>query len=440
MVMEAISVTYLDQDVGAVSFDTTTGRAAFEYSSAFQRSGIELSPLHMPLGKRIYSFPGLDYDTFKGLPGLLADSLPDDFGNAVLNAWIARQGKQPASITPLQRLQYIGSRGMGALEFAPATRIKTLNAAQDVALAELVAVAQEVLDQRQQFAVTLDGHGQDDKDAMLALLSVGTSAGGARPKAVLAFNHDFSAVRSGQTDAPDGFTHYLLKFDGVAEHSQGGQSFGDPLGFCSMEYVYYQLARDCGIDMMPCHLLNEGQRRHFLTQRFDRSGNRKHHVQTLNGLAHASYKQLGLFSYEEVFSVLRQLGAPADDAEQLFRRMVFNVVARNHDDHTKNIAFRLDQDSRRWRLAPAYDIAYSYKPGSRWVNTHAMTLNGKRDGFTRDDFYAFSQVSRLFSKARVDAIIDHTRDVMAGWRTRARAEDVPPALIDVVGKHLRLGL
>lgn len=440
MVMEVIGVKYLGQEAGAVSFDTETGRSAFEYSKAFQNNGIELSPLHMPLGNRIYTFPALDYDTFKGLPGLLADSLPDDFGNAVLNAWVARQGKLPGSITPLQRLQYIGKRGMGALEFAPATKIKTLNAAQEVALAELVQIAQDVLDHRNQFEVELDAKGRDDRDAMLALLSVGTSAGGARPKAVLAFNHDFTAVRSGQTDAPDGFIHYLLKFDGVTEHSKGSQTFGDPLGFCAMEYVYYQLARDCGITMMPCHLLTEGKRRHFLTQRFDRIGNRKRHVQTLNGLAHVSYKQVGMFSYEEVFSVLRQLGAPPEDAEELFRRMVFNVIARNHDDHTKNFAFQLDEDSGRWRLAPAYDIAFSYKPGSRWVDVHAMTLNGKRDGFTREDFYAFSQVSRLFSKTKVDAVINHTLGVMANWRVRAQAEEVPSSLIDFVASNLRLAI
>lgn len=440
MVMEVIEVKYLGQEAGAVSFDTETGRSAFEYSKAFQKNGVELSPLHMPLGNRIYTFPALDYDTFKGLPGLLADSLPDDFGNAVLNAWVARQGKLPGSITPLQRLQYIGKRGMGALEFTPATKIKTLNAAQDVALAELVHIAQDVLDHRNQFEVELDTKGRDDRDAMLALLSVGTSAGGARPKAVLAFNHDFTAVRSGQTDAPDGFTHYLLKFDGVTEHSKGSQTFGDPLGFCAMEYVYYQLASDCGITMMPCRLLTEGKRRHFLTQRFDRIGSRKRHVQTLNGLAHVSYKQVGMFSYEEVFSVLRQLGAPPEDAEELFRRMVFNVIARNHDDHTKNFAFQLDEDSGQWRLAPAYDIAFSYKPGSRWVDVHAMTLNGKRDGFTREDFYAFSQVSRLFSKTKVDAVINHTREVMASWRARAQAEEVPSSLIDFVGSNLRLAI
>ena len=439
MVREAMRVRYHDQDVGAVSFDSDSGLSTFEYSPSFLRSGLELSPLTMPLQRRLYRFPQLDATVFHGLPGLLADALPDDFGHAVLNAWVARQGRSPDSITPLQRLQYIGRRGMGALEFAPATRLRSLNATQELALHELVAIAQDILDQRQRFTVPLPRAGQSDHDAMLALLAVGTSAGGARPKAVLACNADFSIVRSGQTDAPAGYTHYLLKFDGVVDVERGRQTFGDPQGFGSMEYVYHRLASACGIGMMPCRLLDEGPRRHFLTQRFDRRGNTKVHVQTLTGLAHVSYRQPGLYSYEEIFNVLRQLRAPPEDAEELFRRMVFNVIARNQDDHAKNFAFLFDAE-HGWRLAPAYDLAYSYKPGSRWVGLHAMSLNGKRDDFQRADFHAFHQVSRLFSRSKVDAVIDRTQAVMANWRTLARSEEVPLPLIDLVEQHLRLQL
>lgn len=439
MVMDVVTVSYGKHEVGAVSFNTDTGLGAFEYSPSFLSTGIELSPLKMPLAKRIYTFPELDYDTFKGLPGLIADSLPDDFGNTVLNAWVAQQGKLPADITPLQRLQYTGKRGMGALEYAPATRVKSLNASQQVQIQSLVGIAQEILDNRGQFNVVLAANGTDDREAMLALLSVGMSAGGARPKAVLAFNQDFSEVRSGQTTVPQGFTHYLMKFDGVSEHNKNKETFGDPMGFGAMEYVYYLLAGKCGIDMMPCRLLDEGNRRHFITQRFDRLGNKKIHVQTLNGLAHVSYKQPGSYSYTELFAIARQLKLTATEAEQLFKRMVFNVVARNHDDHAKNFAFCLNSQ-HQWQLAPAYDLAYSYKPGSRWVNNHWMTLNGKRDDFSREDLYTFEKISPLFSRAKINHILDETIEHVSMWRKLATEHSVPLSLIDEIETNLRLSL
>ncbi len=422
MVMEVINVRLHQQDVGAVSFDTETGLGAFEYDPGFIKTGIELSPLKMPLARRIYRFPELTFTTFKGLPGLIADSLPDDFGNAVLNAWVASQGKSPADITPLQRLQYTGKRGMGALEYAPATKLRSLNASQQVEISSLVAIAQEIVDSRNDFSVELHQGGQADREAMMSLLSVGMSAGGARPKAVLAFNEQFTQVRSGQTNVPEGFTHYLMKFDGVSEHNQQQETFGDPLGFGAMEYVYHLMANACEISMMPCHLLPEGNRRHFITQRFDRVGNRKVHVQTLNGLAHVDYKKPGSFSYAELFGVARQLRLPATDAEQLLRRMAFNIVARNHDDHAKNVAFMLVDD--RWTLAPAYDLAYSYKPGSPWVNSHWMSLNGKRDNFSRQDFYSLQKLSPLFTKKKIDTILDQTIEAVSRWGALAAKFDV----------------
>ena len=328
MVTQVINVHYQSSLVGAASFDTNTGIGAFEYDKGFIQQGIELSPIRMPLAKRIYSFPTLSFETFKGLPGLLADSLPDDFGNAVLNAWIAAQGKPPEQITPLERLQYTGKRGMGALEYSPAKQQKGLNASERIEIESLVAIAQEVLNQREEFTTTITQPGQEDKEAILSLLSIGMSAGGARPKAVVAFNNDFSDVRSGQVTVPAGFTHYLMKFDGVSEHNKNKETFGDPQGFGAMEFVYYLMARTCGITMMPSKLLDEGARRHFITQRFDRAGNNKIHVQTLNGLAHIDYKQPGSFSYAEVFDVARKLKLPATDAEELLRRLVFNMYCR----------------------------------------------------------------------------------------------------------------
>ncbi|MEP4892115.1 MAG: type II toxin-antitoxin system HipA family toxin [Aliiglaciecola sp.] len=439
MVNEVVMVNYQDQQVGAVSYDPDKQLGAFEYTTAFIKSGIQLSPLKMPLSKQIYTFPEADFAAFKGLPGLVADSLPDDFGNAVINAWVASQGKSPRDITPLQRLKYTGTRGMGALTFAPASRHKNLNASQQLEVENLVEIAQDIVNQRSEFNVSLNQQGYEDKEAMMALMSVGMSAGGARPKAVLAFNQDFTQVRSGQTNAPDGFSHYLMKFDGVSEHNKDQETFGDPMGYGAMEYVYYLMATACQIEMMPCHLLNEGKRRHFITQRFDRIGNDKVHVQTLNGLAHVSFKQVGIYSYAELFDVARELRLSAKEAEQIFRRMVFNVVARNHDDHAKNIAFMFNHE-QQWTLAPAYDLAYSYKPGSKWVNSHWMSINGKRDNFAREDFYAFAQLSPIFNKRKVDRIIDEVVEQVSQWQYLAVEHHVPKTLIEEVQSNLRLSL
>ena len=438
MVDQVVEVIYREDRVGAVSFNADTGIGAFEYARSFIKGGIELSPIGMPLANRIYSFPGLGRETFDGLPGMLADSLPDDFGNSILNEWAASQGMPPTELSPLDRLQYIGKRGVGALEFAPAKSLKGLNSSRQLHLDRLVGIAQEMLDSRAGFGVDLSNRGEEDREAMVALLSIGTSAGGARPKAVVAFNEDFTRVRSGQVDAPEGFTHYLLKFGGVSENRRGRESFGDPLGYGAMEYVYHKLAMACGITMMPCELLTEGDRRHFITRRFDRSGNRKIHVQTLNGLAHVDYKMPGSYSYAELFGVARRLGLPAQAAEQLFRRMVFNIVARNHDDHSKNFSFMLKDGS--WQLAPAYDLAYSFKPGNKWINSHWMSVNGKRDDFARDDFHAMNKLSPLFTRTRIDRILDETISHVSQWRMLATEHEVPAALIDTVETNLRLGL
>ncbi len=439
MVIEVVRVKYNEQDVGAVSFNTETGVGAFEFESRFIKSGIELSPIKMPLSKKIYSFPENNNETFKGLPGMIADSLPDDFGNAVMNAWIASQGRSATDITPLQRLQYTGKRGMGALTYSPAIQRKNLNRSQRIEIQSLISIAQQILDKREQFQVTLRTHGQEDKDAMMALLSVGMSAGGARAKAVLAFNSDFTQVRSGQTTAPEGFTHFVMKFDGVSETHKNKETFGDPLGYGTMEYVYHLMAKACGIDMMPCRLLNEGNRRHFITQRFDRKGNQKIHVQTLNGIAHVDYKKVGSYSYEELFSLARELKLTPDDATQIFKRMVFNIIARNHDDHSKNFGFMLD-NQHKWQLAPAYDLAYSYKPGSPWVSSHWMKLNGKRDHFIREDFYSLKKISLIFTKRKIDHIINEITEHVSEWNNLAIEQIVPQSLIKIISSNLRLNI
>jgi len=436
MVTQVINVNYDNNQVGAVSFDTDTGIGAFEYDKKFIQKGLELSPIKMPLSQQIYSFPALGHETFKGLPGLLADSLPDDFGNAVLNAWVASQGKAPETITPLERLQFTGKRGMGALEYTPATKLKSLNASEKIEIESLVSIAQEILKSREDFAASLKHPGKEDREAMLSLLTVGMSAGGARPKAVLAFNDDFTQVRSGQVKVPSGFTHYLMKFDGVNEHNKTKETFGDPQGYGAMEYVYYLMAKQCGINMMESRLLEEGKRRHFVTKRFDRKGNEKVHVQTLNGLAHVDYKQPGSYSYAELFATARKLRVSAKDAEELLRRLVFNIVTRNHDDHAKNFAFLLIDN--KWQLSPAYDLAYSYKPGSKWVSIHWMSLNGKRDNFTRKDLYSLEKLVPSFTKQKIDKIIDKTIEHVSGWKRLARENAVPVFLIEEIDSNLRL--
>lgn len=438
MVTDVIEVKYKTFDVGALSFDNRTGFGAFEYSTDFIKSGLELSPLKMPLSDFVYTFSDLSRETFKGLPGMVADSLPDDFGNSVLNAWVASQGRLPSSITPLERLRYTGNRGMGALEYLPARKLKGFNAFHPIEIHELVKIAQDVLDSYSSFEVHLANSGHQDREAMLALLSVGTSAGGARPKAVLAFNQDFTQVRSGQTKVPSGFTHYLMKFDGVSEHNKNKETFGDPMGFGAMEYVYYLMAKECGIDMMPCRLLDEGDRRHFVTQRFDRVGNEKIHIQSLNGIAHVDYKKPGSYSYAELLMTARQLKLSAKDADQILKRMIFNVVARNHDDHSKNFAFMFENET--WKLTPAYDLAYSYKPGSAWVNSHWMVLNGKRDNFTLNDFLSIARLSPLFTIERIKDTVRKTIEFVSKWRNLATQEGVPNGLISTIESNLRLNI
>lgn len=438
MVMEVVEVFHKGLQAGAVSYDVENRVGVFEYAPEFIKTGIELSPLKMPLAKGLYRFANLDYDTFKGLPGLLADSLPDDFGNSILNAWVASEGRSVSDITPLQRLSYTGERGMGALTYKP-TKVRAFRGSESIQIDTLVKVAQDVLESRNSFEADIGPVGEENKEAMLQLMSVGMSAGGARPKAVVAFNGDFTQARSGQADVPDGFKHYLMKFDGVSEHNKNKETFGDPIGFGAGEYVYYLMAIRCGIDMSHSALLNEGDRRHFITQRFDRVGNERVHVQTLNGLAHVSYKNAGSYSYEELIGVARQLKLSSSDALQLFKRMVFNVVSRNHDDHSKNTSL-MHNEHNQWVLAPAYDLAYSYRPGSPWVNSHWMTISGKREGFDRNDFYAFEKLSPIFTRKRINEILDETIEHVSSWRNLAKENEVPKSLIDEVESNLRLHL
>ncbi len=429
------------RQVGALAYEPDIGISTFEFAPAWRESGADIAPLHMPLAPTKYRFPGLNPVTYRGLPPVFADTLPDDFGNAVIDAWLARAGRDPASFTPVERLLYTGTRGMGALEFFPAID-RGVEEAGDLQLDSLVAMAQQVLDERTKLHKTLNrrvGEGDRQNDAtMHAILQVGTSAGGARAKALVAINEERTQLRSGQVDAPAGFEHYLLKFDGVEEHKADSESFGDPQGFGRMEYAYYLMATDAGLNMSPSELLIEGPRAHFMTRRFERAGNRKLHYISLCAMAHADYRKPGAYSYEQLLAVARQLRLPRQDAVEIFRRMVFNVVARNHDDHTKNFGFLLDDAQASWRLSPAFDVAYSYKKGSPWVDTHQMSINGKRDHFARDDLLAVAALIGNFSREAKD-IIEGVREVVRQWPDYARRAGVAAPLREQIQQNLRLG-
>ena len=369
------------EHAGTVAWDETRQSGSFEYSEGFRTKGLDLSPLAMPLQNRqVFQFPSLNHDTFLGLPGLLADALPDAFGKALLDRWLASVGRTFAN--PIERLCYQGNRSMGALEFVPA-QDNYLDRSTTIEVDALVQVAREVLDTKSELKTNLD---VDAKEAIANIIRVGTSAGGQRAKAVIAYNDETKEVRSGQIAAPEGFTHWLLKLDGVTN-----AELGDPKHFGQIEYVYYLLAREAGIDMMESRLLEENGRAHFMTRRFDRIGHEgKVHMQTLCGIAHFDYKMLHAYSYEQAFQVMRRLRLPYSQAEEMYRRMVFNVIARNQDDHTKNISFLMDQQGR-WSLSPAYDMSWCYNPQGAWTSKHQMSVNGKWDDITRDDLIAVAK-------------------------------------------------
>ena len=406
--------------IGAVSMEEGRDHAAFQYDPAFAGSGIEVSPLTMPLNERVYEFPALARNTFHGLPGLLADSLPDKFGNTLINAWLATQGRTPESFGAVERLCYVGTRGMGALEFAPGLGPKPRKATK-IEIDALVRLASDVLTHRNDLKGNLGGAARGK--ALNDILRVGTSAGGARAKAVIAWNRETNEVRSGQITAGDGFDYWLLKFDGVAGNKD--KELEDPKGYGAIEYAYHRMARAAGVAMSECRLLEENGRRHFMTRRFDRlAGGEKLHMQSLCALAHFDFNQAGAYGYEQALLAIRQLDLPMAAVEEQFRRMVFNIVARNQDDHVKNIAFLMDKQGR-WSLAPGFDVTYSFNPSGSWTAMHQMTMNGKRDEFTMADFDACAK-SSLMKRGRARTIIEEVSAAVARWpefATEARVAD-----------------
>ncbi|WP_339870589.1 HipA domain-containing protein [uncultured Brevundimonas sp.] len=416
--MTIAAVNLWGRRIGAVSLAEGADVATFAYEPAFLRSQIEVAPLSMPLSDRIYSFPGLNPESFYGLPGMLADALPDRYGHTLINAWLATQGRTPDSADAVERLCYMASRGMGALEFTPAAGPRTRKS-ERVHIETLVELASEVLTNRNTLQVSF--RDPDKADALREILQVGASAGGARAKAIIAWNPATNEVRSGQVDAGDGFGYWLLKFDGVSDNRDRG--LADPQGFGAVEFAYSEMAKAAGITMTDCRLLPEGGRRHFMTRRFDRTETGgKLHMQSLAALAHYDYCSPDSYTYEQAFQVMRQLSLPMDQMEELFRRMTFNVVARNQDDHVKNIAFLMDRNGV-WSLSPAYDVTWALDLTNQWLRQHQMSVNGRRKDISRADLEACAATASI-NATRARAIIDEVVATVADWPRFAEAAEV----------------
>ena len=425
-------VSIWGQPVGVVLWDEKRRIGIFEYEPSFVRTGLELAPIIMPLPagrkSRKFDFGTLNRETYQGLPGLLADSLPDRYGRQLIDAWLASKGRDAASFTPVEHLCYLGHRGMGALVYEPASQ-PALEKGASLEVGALVKFARQVLTNKESLHTSL---GTNAAEGLAEIISVGTSAGGARAKAVIAYNATTKDVRSGQVDAPEGFEHWLLKLDGVTN-----ASLGDPVGYGRIEYAYHLMARQAGLQMTQCQLLEENGRAHFMTRRFDRvDGRQRLHMQTLCGLAHFDYNKPGIYTYEQAFQVLLKLRLPHPAVEELYRRLVFNVVARNQDDHTKNISFLMNP-AGEWSLSPAYDVTYSYNPTGQWSSQHQMTLAGKVDDFTVDDFL---QLAKNVQVKKPREIIQRAVDAVASWPTFAAEAEVPRKQQQAITKTHRLQL
>lgn len=424
-----VNITLWDEKVAVIAWNKNLEVGVIEFYDSFIKKELDIAPIMMPLkdlkrGERIFSFSNLKNKTFKGLPGLIADVLPDDYGNSIIDEWFASKGKLVES-SPLDRLCYIGKRGMGALEFEPANTDNQLNTSSNIEIKELVDLATHILEKRINFSKKLE----QNNETLFDILRVGTSAGGARPKAIIAYNDKTKEVRSGQVIAPQGFGYWLLKFDGV----QGEFIKDNPLGIGRIEYSYYKMALDCGINMTESRLLIDGEQAHFMTKRFDRTENgEKLLTQTLCGIAH--YDRDERYSYEQLFMVMRKLNLDYLDFEQLYRRMIFNVIARNHDDHTKNHSFIMDKNGK-WSLSPAYDLCYSYSPSGQWTSKHQMSINGKRENFSFEDLLKVG-IEQGIKKPK--QIIEKLKNIVSNWSVYAEDNMVNIEFLKEIDKNLRV--
>lgn len=432
MAIDVAEVSLWGTRIGAIVWHSDFQYGEFQYSPDLKNSGIEPCPISMPVRPEAYSFPELSKDSFKGLPGMLADVLPDKYGNALIDQWLVSQGREKIDFNPIERLCYIGNRGMGALEFSPLLgKNKHSDAAID--LKAMVSLASDILSAKK-FDIELANE-KINQQALTQILEIGTSAGGARAKAVIAWNEKTNTLCSGHMQPKAGFSYWLIKFDGVSENSD--KELNDPQGYGRIEYAYYLCALEAGINMCESRLLEEGGRAHFMTKRFDRDVNgNKQHMVSLCGMAHYDYQMPGATSYEQALQVCRQLDLPMDDKLQLFRRMVFNVVMRNHDDHTKNVSFLMDRQGI-WRLSPAYDVIYSYNPGGAWTSKHQMSINGKQDDFSIEDMLATAKVAGL-NATKCRKIIAEVIAVEKKWEGIAVRANVEKNKIHSIKQKFRL--
>lgn len=420
-------VNLYGQPVGTFRWDNNRQVAHFEYAESFIGKGLEPSPILMPVRQgRIYSFSDIGRETFKGLPGMLADSLPDTYGRALFDRWLALTGR--SSGNAVETLCFLGKRCMGALEFEPAMDTP-YGPDVRIELDSLVEVASEALSEKEEFGANLE---EDKKAAIAEIVRLGTSAGGQRAKAIIAYNPSTGEVRSGQIEAPEGFDYYLIKLDGVTAEA----GFRETQNFGRLEYSFYRLVKECGIEMSDCSLIEENGRAHFLTKRFDRQKGEKIHMQTLCGIAHYDYRNPRSYSYEQAFNVMRALRLPYSQAQEMYRRMVFNVVIRNQDDHTKNISFLMDRQGK-WTLSPAYDMGFAYNPKGGWTAQHQMSINRKFDNITRQDLLEFAKRNNI---KEATEIIDRIAEVSSRWPLLARECEVPQPMIDAIMPNLKLSI
>jgi len=432
--MTTAKVILWGTDIGAITWLDNRGIGVFQYMPSFLNSGIEIAPLMMPLREFPYEFPALSKDTFRGLPGLLSDSLPDKFGNALIDAWLASENRKAASFNPVERLCYIGTRGIGALEFEPSHHGPS-TIEKELEIASLVKLANAILNERSNLKGQFSG--TDDQEVLEDILRVGTSAGGARAKALLAWNPITNEFRSGQVEVDSDYEHWLLKFDGVANNRD--KEIADPLGYGRIEFAYYLMAVDASIVMMESRLHEEGGRSHFMTKRFDRTDAKsKLHKQTLGAIAHFDFNQPADYSYEQAIQVIKRLGLSREDIEQQIIRAYFNVIARNQDDHVKNIAFLMDRTGT-WKLSPAYDMTYAYRPDGAWTNQHQMSINGKRDDFSRSDLIKLAEIGGI-KQSRANELIDQVLYSVSKWPDFAADAEIDGMTIDRIQNSHRLGL
>lgn len=403
----------------------------FEYDPEFANFGVELAPLQMPVQPgRIYQFRDLHPRSFHGLPGLLADSLPDRYGNRLIDIWLAKTGRTHDAFNAVDRLCYTGRRGMGALEFEPAT-VQDPTSDQRLEMEQLIELASMAFADKASLDTKLKE--EDAAAGILEILQVGTSAGGARAKAVIAFNPDTNEVRSGQLDLQAGFEHWLIKFDGVA--LSGDWGIADPSGYGLLEYSFHLMAKACDIQMMESRVFSESGRNHFMTRRFDRGEDgRKSFIQTFAAIAHADYYESGAYSYEQLIMTMRELGMAQPQIEEQFRRIVFNLVGCNQDDHVKNFAFQMDR-AGDWSLSPAYDLCHA--EGSDFTRWHQLSLNGKTTDFSIQDIEAFAKYCGL-PRGRAKRILEQTTEAFSGWKALASELEIPSQLREHVIRTLRL--